>query len=152
MSATESSKKQSDCPHCKSGPETYRYLKKHYLFDVDLAREIVSDGREPEEIDDDSIRLALESTRIHDDHLLHVNVRYPGIIAHVFFPMPDGTAAHGHALIDGNHRAARCLQLGRPFFAYILTEDESRQILLRSPEASPRSPHGCPSETESATV
>lgn len=128
-------RKNPDCPHCSSGPETYRYLKKRYVFDVDLARQLVSDGREPVEVDDDSLSATLEGTRIYRDHLLHVDLQYPGIIAHVFFPMPDGTEEHGHTLIDGNHRAVRCRELGRPFLAYVLTEDESRQILLHSPPA-----------------
>jgi hypothetical protein len=36
--------------------------------------------------------------------------------------------------IDGHHRAARALQLDQPFFVHVLSEDESRQIVLRSPE------------------
>jgi len=120
-----------NCRHCRTGEETYSYLKERFVFDVDEARQIVLDGREPVEIDEESLQKDLKSTRIYRDHLLHVDVQYPGIIAHVFFPMPDGTDAHGHALIDGNHRAARCRELGRPFYAYLLTEEESRQILFR---------------------
>jgi hypothetical protein len=36
-------------------------------------------------------------------------------------------------LIDGNHRAARCLRDGLPFRAHLLTEAESEAVLLRSP-------------------
>ena len=126
----------SDCPHCRQGPETYRYLRKKFVFDVDLAREITADGREPVEIDDDSLAACLVDTRIYPQHLPHVDVQYPGIIAHVFFPLPDGTIERGHVLIDGNHRAARCRELGRPFFAYLLNEDESRHILLRRPRGT----------------
>jgi SAM-dependent methyltransferase len=40
----------------------------------------------------------------------------------------------GHRLIDGHHRAARCLEEGTPFVAYLLSEEESRAVLLRSPD------------------
>lgn len=126
----------AECRHCRSGPQTYRYrhLGRKFQFDVDLAREIVTDGREPMEIDDENLRLEIDGTKIYPEHLPHVDVRFPGIISHVWFPMEVGEAdVHGHLLIDGNHRAAKCLQLGVPFFAHILTEDESRRILLESP-------------------
>ncbi|QEL15460.1 hypothetical protein [Limnoglobus roseus] len=115
------------CPHCRPGPETYRYLGR-YEFDVDAARGLVADGREPVEVDDASVRYWLEDSKLHDQHLDHVDPRFPGILAHVWFN--DGIAEHhGHALIDGNHRAARCLRDGRPFFARLLTEAESRAVL-----------------------
>lgn len=122
-----------ECPHCRTGPEVYRYMRRRYVFDVDLARRIVGDGREPREIEDESVQWCIDTTRIYPQHVAHVDTRYPGIIAHVFYPLPDGTEAHGHLLIDGNHRAARCAQLKKPFFAFILTEAESRRILLKAP-------------------
>jgi hypothetical protein len=133
------SKSRKGCPHCKSGAETYRckYHGQRYLYDISRARELVLDGREAVEIDEESIRLEVAETRIHREHLPHVETKYPGIIAHVWFPMKDGELAHGHLLIDGNHRAARCLQLGLPYYAYILTEEESLQILLKGPDLSP---------------
>ena len=54
MSRTKN--RRSKCPHCRTGPETYWYLKHRYLFDVDLARKLVQDGREPVEVDDESVR------------------------------------------------------------------------------------------------
>lgn len=128
-----------NCPHCKSGAEVFRYLKRRYIFDVDLARQLVNDGREPQEVARKSVRWCVDTTHIYRQHVRHVNTKYPGIIAHVFFPLPDGTDAHGHLLIDGNHRAARCLKEGKPFFAYILSERESRRILLKSPRRPRRS-------------
>jgi hypothetical protein len=64
----------------------------------------------------------------------HVDPQYPGIITFVWQTDTDGVTHRGHLLIDGNHRAARCLRDDRPFFAYLLTEEESRAILLKSPE------------------
>ena len=131
MSATKERSKK--CPHCQSGPETYWYMKHRYLFDVDLAREFVQDGRKPVEVDEASVRQSVEWTVIYPEHIKHVNTKYPGIITHVWFPLQNGERVQGHLLIDGNHRAARCLEENLPFFAHVLTEDESRQIVLKSP-------------------
>jgi hypothetical protein len=62
-----------------------------------------------------------------------VDPSIPGIISHVFYPQ-DGGIVQGHVFIDGHHRAARALQLNRPFFVHVLSEEESRQILLHGPE------------------
>ena len=128
----------TDCPHCRSGPETYWYMKHRYLFDVDLAREFVQDHRAPVEVEEESVRQSVEWSVIHPEHIGHVKTQYPGIITHVWYPQPNGEELHGHLLIDGNHRAARCLELGIPFFAHVLTEEESRRILLKSPEPERR--------------
>lgn len=126
--------KRSDCPHCRPGPETYWYMDHKYLFDVDLARKLVQDGREPVEVDDESTRKSVRWSVIYPQHVQHVNTEFPGIITHVWHRQPNGERIHGHLLIDGNHRAARCLELGIPFFAHLLTEEESVRILLKSPE------------------
>jgi hypothetical protein len=131
--AKQKVKKDPACPHCRGGAETFRYMKRNYLFDVDQARKLVQDGREPVELDDDDVRHSVDISRIYPEHLPHVDTRYPGIIAHLWYQQPDGELIHGHLLIDGHHRAARCLQLQQPFFVHILTEDESRAILLKAP-------------------
>lgn len=77
------------------------------------------------------VAYCVENSRIHEQHLDHVEPRYPGILAHLWGPGEGGTWEHGHLLIDGNHRAARCLRDGLAFRAYLLTEDESEQILKR---------------------
>ena len=127
----EAKSSREDCPHCVSGEETYGYLKRAYVYDVDKAREIVSDGREPVEMEADDVAYCVDNSRIHEQHLDHVNTKYPGILAHLWGPGEDGTWEHGHLLIDGNHRAARCLRDGIAFRAYLLTEDESEQIMKR---------------------
>ena len=127
----------ASCPHCRSGRETYWYMKHRYLFDVDLARSIVQDGRDPVEVDDESVQLSVADTVIYPEHIQHVNTIYPGIITHLWFPLENGERVHGHLLIDGNHRAARCLELGLPFFAHVLSEEESQRIVMKSPETSP---------------
>lgn len=122
------------CPHCSSGAETFRFMYDIYNFDVDLAREIVGDGREPTLLDHDDVEYSVDISRIYPQHLDHVNPVYPGIIAHIWYPEPDGNVLHGHVLIDGHHRAARCLRDEIPFKAHILSEDESRQVLLNAPD------------------
>jgi hypothetical protein len=125
----------ADCRRCKGGPETYWYRigRGRYEFDVDRARALAADGREPVEVEDDSVRDSVRWSVIDDAHVGHVDPAIPGLIAHVRYTADDGEVIHGHLLIDGNHRAARCLRDGQPFFAYLLTEDESEAILLDSP-------------------
>lgn len=126
--------RKPSCKYCRaSGPEIYRYLSRRYVFDVDMARQIVSDGREPVELEPEDVADCVRETRIHWSHVPHVDTQFPGIIAHVFYRQEDGQVARGHALIDGNHRAARSQQLGIPYYVYVLNEEESERILLRAP-------------------
>ena len=122
-----------ECPHCVGGEETYGYHKRSWVYDVDRAREIVSDGRNAVELETEDVEYLVDSSRIYAQHLDHVDTRYPGILAHLWGPGAEGTWEHGHLLIDGNHRAARCLRDGLPFRAYLLSEDESEEILERGP-------------------
>lgn len=122
-----------DCPQCKDGPEYYRMLFNQYKFDVDQAREIVSDGRVPVELDNQDVQHSLNWSHIHRPHLAHVNTQFPGIIAHYWYPGTDGQRLHGHVLIDGHHRAAKVFESNEPFYAYVLTEEESRTVTMRSP-------------------
>jgi hypothetical protein len=124
---------ETSCPNCATGAETFWYMAHKYLYDVDHARRIVADGREPVELDDESTQFSVDTSDINPGHLPHVNTQYPGIIAHIRYQNDDGEMIHGHVLIDGHHRAARCLQLGVPFFVCLLSEEESEQILLRTP-------------------
>jgi hypothetical protein len=122
-----------DCRRCREeGHEYYRYLGDWYEFDVDKAKEMVRDGREPVEVEPESVLASVEGSHIDECHVDHVDPSIPGLIAHVWYEDED-QSLHGHILIDGNHRAARCLRDGRPFFAHILTEEESRAILWRTP-------------------
>lgn len=119
----------------KKPNETFWYLHELYIFDVDKANDLVSDGREPIEVEDESVRMSLaERAKLTMSHIPSVDTTRPGIIAHVQFKSDEGELFKGHVLIDGNHRAARCLELDRPFFAYLLSEEESLDILIRSPE------------------
>src|SRR5947209_4840932 len=115
------------CARCRRGPEVFWYMGL-YEYDVDRARRLVQDGREPVELEEESARDAVAESELDEAHVGHVDTDIPGIIAHVHYQGDDGEALHGHVLIDGHHRAARCLREGRPVFAYLLTEEESRDV------------------------
>jgi hypothetical protein len=104
-----------------------------YLYDIDRARTLTADGREPVEVEEDSVRASVAECELDDFHVPHVNAAIPGLIAHIHYPLKNGEVIKAHVLIDGHHRAARCLRERRPFFAYLLSEQESLDILLRSP-------------------
>ncbi len=131
--ASKATSSREECPHCRGGSETFRYMQNIYRFDVDKARELTSDGREPVELEPDDVTFSVDTSRIYPQHVKHVNPDFPGIIAHIWYPEPDGNVLHGHVLIDGHHRAARCLELGRPFMVHVLSEEESREVLLVGP-------------------
>src|SRR5687767_4352519 len=133
MSKRTFSRRSDNCSVCAPrNSEWYRYLRGSYVFDVDMAREIVQDGRRPLVLSVGDLRYCVANSRIRKRHVAHVNLRFPGIMAHVFFTNAEGMEEHGHLLIDGNHRAAKSLRLGVPYQFYLLTEKESRRILIRS--------------------
>lgn len=135
MNSEQAPTEANACPRCHVGEwETFFYMNGHYVFDVDKAREIVKDGRETFELDPADVRFSVETSEIDERHLPHVNMSIPGIMGHVWLPVADGEVWHGHVLIDGNHRAARALKEGIPFEIFVLSEEESRSVLLRSPE------------------
>lgn len=113
--------------------ETFWYMAHKYLYDVDLACKIVADGREVFELDEESTEFAVRTSELNKEHVKNVNTDKPGIIAHIRYQTDEGEMVHGHLLIDGHHRAARCMELGIPFNIQLLTEEESEQVLLRSP-------------------
>jgi hypothetical protein len=125
----------TECDRCRDHrrKETFHYLWHSYEYDIDLAHRLVNDGREPVEVEEESVRASIDRCTIVKEHVFHVDARLPGIIAHIRFTDADGEVYRGHVLIDGNHRAARCLSEQLPFWAYLLTEQESQQVLLRSP-------------------
>ncbi len=125
--------KEEECPNCKDGPESYRMLFDQFKFDVDLARKLVNDGRESVELEPEDVKYAVEWSHICEQHLAHVDVRFPGLVAHYWYPEEDGTLLHGTVLIDGHHRAAKTLEHNIPFFVHVLTEEESHRVTVRAP-------------------
>src|SRR5262249_12361123 len=126
-----------ECPVCQArGPQVFRYFDGRYCFDVERARQLARDGRQAVELAPDDVRFIVETYSVHAQHVRHVDVAEPGIIANFCHPTGQGEAINGHRLIDGHHRAARCLELGIPFFAYLLSADETRSVLLDSAQAA----------------
>lgn len=127
-------KRFTGCRKCqKTGKETYHYVERMFEFDVDRGWELAGDGREPAEVETDSVEWSVRTASIDEGHLDHVDPNIPGLMAHVWLRSIEGEIARGHVLIDGHHRAARCLRDHRPFFVVVLNEDESDSILLKSP-------------------
>ena len=124
---------KKQCKNCRGGPETFWYMKHTYVYDVDLARRYTSDGRDTVELDPGDVRSSVAESDINDEHIDHVDPSIPGIVAHVIFQDSSGELLNGHVLIDGHHRAARCLREGRPFEVYLLTEEESVATMQTCP-------------------
>lgn len=118
-----------NCQRCQErrGHQIYSVVGElgKYVFDVELARHIVGDGKHqaygiPAE-------LLLKMLEVNEEHyaahLDHVDPNIPGILAQRF---------GGICLMDGNHRARRCLRDGRPFNAFMLSMEESMRCLIHS--------------------
>ena len=133
MSRTAAPAKCRLCHAVKSRDQEVYYYMGLYEFDVDHARELIQDGRQPVEVEPEDVQHSVDLSRIHQRHVRHVDPRIPGIIAHVEYVTREGEELKGHVLIDGHHRAARCVKEEKPFRAFILSEQESRRILLRRP-------------------
>jgi hypothetical protein len=124
---------------CLHGKETFQYMKRAFVFDVDKARRITADGRKPVELDRRDVMHAVDNAHIYIEHIPHVRLKHPGIIARVRVTGADGKVVEGDLLIDGHHRAAKCLQLGVPYLAYRLTAEETDATLKKRPDRVPAS-------------
>lgn len=130
------------CRVCgKNGAETFNFMRRSFVFDVDRARELTHDGRKPIELDRSDVLFAVDTSRIYIEHVPHVTTRFPGIVARVRCVKSDGRAVEGDLLIDGHHRAAKCLQTGKPYMVYRLTTDETDSVLLTRPDEKAASKH-----------
>src|SRR5947208_1066566 len=107
--------KASTCPRCRGGHEVYLYMRNQFEFDVERARGFVKDGREPVEVDDESVQTAVDRSEIFEQHIDHVTPSVPGIISYVFYRTETGEVITAQLLIDGHHRAARCMRDQLPF-------------------------------------
>ena len=91
------------------------------VFDVEKAAQMASDGRRPVLVPADALALFLAASHYEEMHLPHVDPDSPGILGQRF---------SGTFLLDGVHRAARCLQQGKDFYAFVLTQEETLACLV----------------------
>lgn len=131
MAAWRRSKKKKDqrsnCRICSQrelgGAEVYELQGQggSSLFDVEKAKQIVSDGRRPELLPPGTLALLLGASHYEEAHLAHVNPDSPGILAQRF---------NGPFILDGVHRVVRCVQQGKDFHAFVLSQQETLSCLI----------------------
>lgn len=120
----------NDCPRCPvigaediPGEEYYQILS--LRVNVTLAKKL-SAKHDLTRIEPLALALWLQHARILESHVEHL----PANAGHgIMVTLPAGC---GMPLIDGNHRATRALRLGEPFFAAVLSERETHELLRMS--------------------
>ena len=124
-------RRHNDCPHCpfinaeeaNQGEEFYEILS--LRFNIGVARELCR-GHAPHLVNRPPLGSWLENAHIDWEHADHLPTSLgPGIMV----TLPSGC---GMPVIDGNHRAARALRDRHEFFAYVLDEAETLDLLRRS--------------------
>jgi hypothetical protein len=94
-------------------------------FNIGVARKL-SARHDLTRVEPPAIARWLEQVRILESHIWHL----PANTGHgIMVSLPAGC---GMPLIDGNHRAAQALLLGEPFFAKVLNESETLDLLRLS--------------------
>jgi len=127
MRSKQKKDQRSNCKICSQrelgGAEVYELQGPggSSLFDVEKAKQIVSDGRRVELLPAGGLAPVLAASHYEEAHLAHVNPESPGIFGQRF---------SGFFLLDGVHRAARCLQQGKDFHAFVLTQEETLACLV----------------------
>jgi hypothetical protein len=120
----------NNCPRCPvigsediAEGEFYEIL--YLRFNIRIAPELCRD-HVPHLVDPAPLERWLEHARIDWEHVDHLPRGLgPGIMA----TLPSGC---GMPVIDGNHRAARALRKRYEFFAFVLDESETLELLRRS--------------------
>jgi hypothetical protein len=93
-----------------------------YLFRNDTAKQMAADGGSAAPIAAESLLHLLGMNYFDEAHLGHVDPAQPGIFT---------TRLGGLILLDGIHRAVRCLAEKRPFLAYELSYEASLDCLVQ---------------------
>jgi hypothetical protein len=122
--------------------ETFRYKfptgEPDIVWDIGAARQAVTAGAilspEPVKIEPAMMREISEANEWDPARLDHADPDEPGIAAPI---LDEGQIIY--ILIDGQHRNARALRDGKPFSAYLLTDQASRACVLE-PRSHPRLP------------
>lgn len=123
-----------DCPICSARRQkgtTEIYMigegEDRYFFNVDKAKTMALDGRPAIAIAESTLQRVAAVNDYSPVHLAHVDPDKPGIMVQRF---------GGLVLLDGIHRAVRCLNHGKPFSACMLNYQESLACLVRQEIAS----------------
>lgn len=124
-------KRKPKCERCQWAKDPTQIMQSRVLgvakFNVGHAELIISKRpRKPIEITVDQIRRQIAPYDVEPNHVGHVNERNPGIMAQV-------THVKGvrRVLIEGNHRATKCLYKGKSFKVYVLTPRETNAVIIR---------------------
>ena len=120
----------NNCPRCPvigaediPGEEYFEILS--LRFNIAVARRL-SAKHDLIRVEPLALARWLQHARILESHLWHL----PTNAGHgIIVTLPAGC---GKPVIDGNHRAARALRLGEPFFAAELSESETLELLRLS--------------------
>jgi hypothetical protein len=92
-----------------------------YTFNINIAKQLAAGKRNAAAIAGKSLVSLLALNDFDENHFGHVDPAVPGIFTRRF---------GGLVLLDGVHRAARCIIDERPFLAFELRYEESLQCLL----------------------
>lgn len=128
------------CPRCRVMFPVYVYtvppgypLEGEHAWNVTRAIEIsCSKPREIRLVPRENTRRIVERNGpdgIEAGHLDHVDPAFPGIAV----PFLDETGGPVMIIIDGNHRAARCIRDNLDFYVYYLDLQESEACQMWSP-------------------
>lgn len=110
-------------------PEVYLFgdeWRRGAVFNLDKAKLIVADGRRPVLVPEPQVMRFLARGDWCQMHLNHVNPERPGIAM---------STSDGSLLLDGIHRAVRCVHERRTFYAYMLKQWEPRPCFLPKEDA-----------------
>ncbi len=124
------SRHHNNCPRCpvvgaEEIPVDEFYELLSLRFNVRIARELCR-GHAPNLVNRRPLESWIEHARIDWEHVDHLPIALgPGIMA----TFPSGC---GMPVIDGNHRAARALRKRHEFFAFVLDESETLELMRRS--------------------
>lgn len=116
------------CPECDGRRDGFQIYTVRLsdgtllAWDVELALHLCSDGRKAIRVHPVQLDEMLRVNRHWPDHLEHVDAAQPAIVSMLEYTDDSLPLL---CLIDGSHRGAKCRRDDLPFFAYLLTEQES---------------------------
>ncbi len=124
------SRRYNDCPRCpivgqENTSENDFFQILALRFNLHVARQLCL-NQVAIPVESVGLERWLQRMPIDWEHVDHLP---PDLGPGVMVALPSGC---GMPLIDGNHRAARALRDRKEFFAFVLSETETRELLRRS--------------------